>query len=46
METIAYIIGGILGLIGLYIIFRLISMAIFKSWFDAKSQNKGKEEPR
>jgi len=51
METINWLISNWwlvipLTLLGLYIIFRLISMAIFMSWFGAKSQNKRKEESR
>jgi len=51
METINWLISNWwlsipLTLIGLYVIFRLIFMAIFNSWFDVKSQNKRKEEPK
>lgn len=45
MEILKYVLIGFGGLICAYILFRLISMAVFKSWFDLKLQNhKGKEE--
>ncbi len=36
------IVFGIL--LGCYVLFRIVSWAIFKSWFEAKKENKQKEE--
>ena len=44
MEIFEYVLLGVLGLIGLYIISRLISIAVFKSWIDAKLQTKERRE--
>ena len=44
MEFLTYAMIIIGGLIGAYILFRIVSMAIFKSWFDVKFQNKTKEK--
>ena len=44
MEFLTYTMCIIGGLIGAYILFRIVAMAIFKSWFDAKFQNKTKEK--
>ena len=45
MELLTYLMIVIGGLIGAYLLFRIVSMAIFKSWFEIKFQNKerGKE---
>lgn len=40
MDILTYILMGIGCVIGAYILFRVLSMAIFKSWFDVKLQNK------
>ena len=39
MEYLKYVIIGIVVIFLCYLTFRVISMAIFKSWFDAKNQN-------
>jgi len=44
MEFLTYLMIVIGGLIGAYLLFRVVSMAIFKSWFDVKFQNKTKEK--
>jgi hypothetical protein len=44
MQLIQYILIGIGGFIGLYIIFRLISLAVFNSWFDFKRKEKEKNQ--
>lgn len=36
LEIILLSIGAILGI---YILFRVLTIAIFKSWFDVKNQN-------
>jgi len=38
MGILQNVLLGLVGLIALYILFRLVSMAIFKSWFEAKLQ--------
>ena len=40
MEIVGYILYGVIGLFCLYVIFRIISIAIFKSFIDAKLQTK------
>ena len=40
MEILEYILWGVLGLVGLYLAFRVLSMAVFKSWRDVKLQTK------
>ena len=44
IEIFAYAIGGLLCLIGIYLVFRLISIAVFKSWIDAKKINERRED--
>ena len=45
MAIIEYILYGIVGLFCLYLAFRLISIAVFKSWIEAKKQNnKGRKD--
>jgi uncharacterized membrane protein YuzA (DUF378 family) len=41
---IEYILIGIAGVVGGYILFRVLSFAVFKSWFDAKLQNKKRRD--
>jgi len=44
MEILEYVLWGVLGLIGLYLTFRVLSIAVFKSWIDAKLQTKERRE--
>lgn len=44
MEIFGYILWGVLGLIGVYLLFRLGSMAVLKSWTDVKKRNKERGE--
>jgi len=44
MEILEYVLWGVLGLIGLYLAFRVLSIAVFKSWIDAKLQTKERRE--
>lgn len=44
MEIFEYILWGILCLVGGYILFRVISMAIFKSWIDAKTKERREDD--
>ena len=43
MEILKYILIAIVIIVGGYTIFRVLSMAIFKSWFDAKKQNRERD---
>jgi len=40
MEILEYILWGVLILVGGYVLFRVLSMAVFKSWRDVKLQTK------
>lgn len=40
MDIFEYIIYIVVGLVVVYSLFRLLSIAIFKSWFDMKLKNK------
>ena len=40
MEIFEYILWGVLCLVGGYILFRVFSMAVFKSWIDAKTKER------
>lgn len=46
MQLLQYILLGIVGLLGIYIIFRLISLAVLNSWFDFKRKEKINESTR
>ena len=46
MQLLQYILIGIIGLLGIYIIFRLISLAVLHSWFDFKRKEKINESTR
>ena len=39
MQILEYILWGVLILIGGYVVFRVFSMAVFKSWIDSKTIN-------
>jgi len=40
MPILEYIGFGLLGLIGIYLVFRLISIAVLKSWTDLKTKER------
>ena len=44
MEILKYILLTFAVFFGGYILFRVMSMAIFKSWFDVKNQIREREE--
>ena len=44
MEILEYILWGALCLVGGYVLFRVISMAVFKSWIEAKLQERRKDD--
>lgn len=44
MEILKYVLLTFVALFGGYILFRVLSMAIFKSWFDIKNQNNERKD--
>lgn len=44
MEIVGYILHGVVGLFCLYIVFRIISIAIFKSFIDAKTKERREDD--
>ena len=44
MEILKYVLLTFVALFGGYILFRVLSMAIFKSWFDIKNQSNERKD--
>jgi hypothetical protein len=44
MEILKYVLLTFVALFGGYILFRVISIAIFKSWFDVKNQSRERKD--
>lgn len=40
MDVLQYILLALAMFLGIYIVFRILALAVFKSWFDMKLKNK------